>query len=103
MPVRTSKFNGNQSIVLFEEYVGYSQKGICYPNISSCITITGVGLGGLIGTHITVVSKIDIVDDILTEMVAYGGDSIRNCYVIGAIVPFKKRRKENQQKDKFKD
>ena len=77
--------------VLREDYVGFSHKCICYTGINSCVTITGVFPGGLVGTHITVSTKPCQVDKLLKDMRIYGGNNIQDFYVVGALKVFKKR------------
>ncbi len=87
MPVRTK--NGGPDTVLREEYVGSSTARICYPGISSCISITGILPGGVIGSHITIATEIGLVDEILQALKAGGGGNCANFYVIGAFGQFK--------------
>ena len=87
MPIRTK--NGGPETVLREEFVGSSSARICYPGVDTCITITGVLPGGLVGTHITVATEIGLVDDLLQAMRIGGGGNCQNFYVIGRFTVFK--------------
>lgn len=53
MTVHTEIGDGT-NIVLREDYMGRATRAICYPGISSCISITCVSPTGLVGAHITV-------------------------------------------------
>lgn len=86
MPLRNQS---GDSLVLREEVVGSSRNRICYPGISSCITITGVMPGGLVGTHLTVASEPTLIDAALLALKAGGGGACTSFYVVGAIARFK--------------
>jgi hypothetical protein len=87
MPLRTR--NTTVDTVLREEYVGSSANRICYPGVSSCITITGVLPTGLVGVHITIASETPLIDEALLAMKTSGGSSCTRFYVVGAISRFK--------------
>lgn len=87
MPLRTK--NGGADTVLREEFVGSATGRICYPGVSSCITITGVQPTGLVGAHITVISESTLIDEALVALKSGGGSSCINFYVVGAIAEFK--------------
>ena len=87
MPLR--KQNGGSDTVLREEFVGSATGRICYPGVSSCITITGVQPTGLVGAHITVISESSLIDEALLALKSGGGSSCINFYVVGAISEFK--------------
>jgi hypothetical protein len=90
-PMRLAK--GSTKVVIREEYVGSASEDICYPGISSCISITGVAPAGLVGAHITVSTELDLVDQIMQAMRTGGGSSCVSFYVIGAFVKFKSNTK----------
>jgi hypothetical protein len=75
---------GSTDVVLREEWVGAASNRICYPSISSCIAVTGVGPSGMVGAHITVATEPELVDQIFQTM-RTGGSSCPEFYVIGAI------------------
>lgn len=89
MPIRIK--NGGADTVIREEYVGSSLQRICYPGISSCISITAVLPTGLIGTHITIATEANLVDDLMQAMKSGGGAGCPNFYVVGAFSQFKPR------------
>lgn len=89
MPLRIK--NGGADTVIREEYVGSSWQRMCYPGISSCISITGVSPVGLIGTHITIATEATLVDDLMQAMRSGGAASCPNFYVVGAFSQFKPR------------
>lgn len=86
MPLRNQS---GDSIVLREEVVGSARNRICYPGISSCITITGVMPAGLLGTHLTVATEATLIDDALLALKVGGGSACTSFYVVGAIARFK--------------
>jgi hypothetical protein len=85
MPVRAKK---GMDIVLREDNVGSTMGRVCYPGISSCITITGVHPNGLIGAHITAVTTQYEVQEILMAMKTGGASTCIKFYVVGAIRQF---------------
>jgi hypothetical protein len=87
MPLRTS--NSRVDAVLREEYIGSVTNRICYPGVSSCITITGVLPTGLVGVHITIATEADVIDTALMALKTGGGGSCTSFYVAGAISVFK--------------
>lgn len=87
MPLRT--ISGSAEVVLREEFVGSAGSRICYPGVSSCITITGVLPTGLVGAHITIASEESLIDGALLALKAGGGSNCGNFYVVGAISLFK--------------
>ncbi|MES9897566.1 MAG: hypothetical protein ABW148_00920 [Sedimenticola sp.] len=80
--------DGGQDTVLREDYVGCSAERICYPGIISCVSVTGILPGKLIGTHLTISTKIEMVDELFQAMKDDGGSGCVNFYVIGAFKHF---------------
>lgn len=87
MPLRPR--NTTFDTVLREENVGSSNNRICYPGVSSCITITGVLPTGLVGVHVTIGTETPLIDQALLAMKISGGSRCTNFYVVGAIRNFK--------------
>jgi hypothetical protein len=83
------------SIVLREENVGFSAKNVCYPNISSCITITGVGSNGVVGGHLTILTTASLLGKTM-QVVEGEVKGCEACYVIGAISQFKVSVKDSE-------
>jgi len=83
------------SIVLREENVGFSAKNVCYPNISSCITITGVGSNGVVGGHLTILTTASLLGETM-QVVEDEVKGCEACYVIGAISQFKVSVKDSE-------
>ncbi|MEX2964756.1 RHS repeat-associated core domain-containing protein, partial [Microbulbifer sp. TYP-18] len=76
-----------ENVVLREDFVGSSTRGICYPNISSCISITGVSDSGMVGAHITTGSN---VNKILDVMKTGGASGFNDVHVVGALSNYMK-------------
>lgn len=81
--------NGGPDTNLYEDHVGSCTMRICYPSISSCISITGVSAGGLMGTHLTCFTPIVEVDQAFQFMRIGGASGCQNFYVIGRFAMFK--------------
>lgn len=77
-------------VVIWEEYVGQAPDVICYPGVSSCITITCVSPGGLSGTHLTVGSEPELIADAINSLAGGGSGSFTDVYVVGKIDLFKR-------------
>lgn len=75
--------------VVPEDHVGAAAHAICYPGVSSCITITGVQAGGLVGAHLTFATTSDELDQFLEKLEAVGAGACQTFYVVGAITRFK--------------
>jgi len=76
--------------VIREDVVGSARSRICYPNISSCISVTAVTRYGLAGTHISVGTKLKVVDQVFEAMRAAGAGGCREFHVVGAIARYEK-------------
>ncbi|HBY58571.1 MAG TPA: hypothetical protein DEH78_02035 [Solibacterales bacterium] len=76
-------------IVIREEFCGAATSRICYPGISTCAAITGVGPKGLIGTHITVGTDDELVSEIFAALIALGAAQCPVFCVTGALTQFK--------------
>ena len=76
-------------MVLREEFVGSATGRICYPGVSTCITITGLLPTGLVGVHITIATEPVLIDDALKALKSGGGSTCTTFYVVGAISEFK--------------
>jgi hypothetical protein len=100
MGVKTVR--GAGSIVLWEDSVGSSTQYICYPGISSCIAITGVSGGGVVGCHITVATPQSEIDQIFQLMKTAGGQGCPEFYVIGALTKFKGNTKVSEMNSRKK-
>ena len=87
MPIRIR--NDVYYTVLREEFVGSAYNGICYPNISLCVSITAVLINGLVGAHVTVDTESELLEQMLQMMRTAGGGAARNIFVIGAFSHFK--------------
>jgi len=83
---------GSVDVVIREENVGSASNRICYPGISSCVTVTGVGPSGMVGCHITFATEPDLVSQMFQAMRTGGGTSCVHFYVIGKIADFKRSR-----------
>ena len=62
---------------------------ICYPGISSCMTITFVNNHLMVGIHCTVANTSDEIRDAINEIKAKIASEFSECYVIGALSVFK--------------
>lgn len=92
--------DGDDDIVVLEDVVGYSTKKICYPDVSTCITITALTHARLIGTHITVSTSEDKVKSNLKFIRDNGGANCQIIYVFGAISEFKEKGPRNNPPNK---
>lgn len=84
----------NLPLILREDGVGASVQKICYPAISSCITITCVGTAGIAGAHLTVLTTAAQLAETIQSLRSSGIGAYKVCYVIGAIRHFKTYVKE---------
>lgn len=84
----------NLPLILREDGVGASVQKICYPSISSCITITCVGTAGIAGAHLTVLTTAAQLAETIQSLRSSGIGALKVCYVIGAIRHFKTYVKE---------
>lgn len=76
------------NIVLREDYVGCATTAICYPGVSSCITITCVSPSGLLGAHITVrTTPVEIAE--MFQFIRANMSGIYAYYVVGSIRNYK--------------
>jgi hypothetical protein len=62
---------------------------ICYPGVSSCITVTAPLAGGILGAHITVGTPQSEIDTMFTAIRTGGGGNCPVIYVAGRIATFK--------------
>lgn len=76
------------NIVLREDCVGCATTAICYPGISSCITITCVSPSRLVGAHITIGTTAEEVDEMF-QYIKVNTANIYAYYVVGSIDRFK--------------
>lgn len=67
-----------------------ASQNICFPDISSCITITLVNTNIMIGLHLTIADKVADIRKALVEVKNKIGDEFSDCYIIGALSVFKK-------------
>ena len=79
---------GIDSNVLREDRVGSASSKICYPGVSSCISITCVSNGSLMGVHVTIATSAEELKCALDYFSLKGGGAV-NIYVVGAIREFK--------------
>lgn len=106
MPVQTRPHVPRS--VLREDNAGSADNAICYPGISSCVTVTGVSPTGLVGVHITIASDNGEINDLMTRLRDAGGNTCLRFYVMGPFTNFKpsseatefNTRKKMQQKIK---
>lgn len=80
-------------VVVWEEYVGQAPDAICYPGVSSCLTITCVSPGGLSGTHLTIGSPPEFIAEAI-DMLAAPGTAFTHIFVAGKIDLFKTSTKD---------
>jgi hypothetical protein len=86
MARRIKSVSGGPDAIVREEYEGEAHSRICYPGISSCISITGVKPAGeLVGAHITVATEKELIDGLLATMKSHGGNNCHYFYVIGPL------------------
>jgi hypothetical protein len=87
--------NDSPGVVIREDYVGQAPDVICYPGISSCISITCTLRGGLCGTHLTVSTEADLIDEAVTSLSTAGSRAFTSVHVVGKIGEFKQRTKHS--------
>lgn len=75
--------------IIREDRVGSAIDKICYPGISSCISITGVSVNGMIGAHLTISTTALELDQFITLLATEKTSAIMNFYVVGKIQKFK--------------
>lgn len=75
--------------VLREEWVGGAFNRICYPSVSSCITVTAPSPHGIVGAHITFGTPLVDVDTLFSRMRTGGASSCPVIYVAGRFANFK--------------
>lgn len=63
------------ALVLREDKTGIARDHICYPGVSSCLTITFRHENFLAGTHLTIASDKKALKDILQEIKAFSPDT----------------------------
>jgi hypothetical protein len=62
---------------------------ICYPGISSCITITLFNSDVMVGIHCTIANTANEIRDVIREVKEKIANEFNDCYVIGALSVFK--------------
>jgi hypothetical protein len=82
---------GNPGVVIREDVVGQAPRAICYPGVSSCLTITCVSPAGLSGAHLTIVTTSDLIDQALLSLKSAGSNMFSAVYAVGKIAEFKAR------------
>ncbi|MCA8003341.1 hypothetical protein [Burkholderia metallica] len=87
-PRQTLASNGGRDTVVREDSVSFSTHRVCFPSVSSCLTVTGVSSQGLHAAHIPTGSQSG--NEYLENMVdAMNASGCKTFYVIGAIKTFK--------------
>jgi len=76
-------------IVVREDYVGSCTHAICYPGVSSCVTVTGVGAGLMVGAHLTMGTSAAELDAFFVLLQAQGAAACQEFFVAGAFGQFK--------------
>jgi hypothetical protein len=75
--------------VIREDRVGSSIDRLCYPGVSSCISITGVSVDKMIGAHLTIGTTVPELAQFIALLAAEKTSEIMNFYVVGKIAKFK--------------
>lgn len=62
---------------------------ICYPSLSSCITITLFNNNVMVGIHCTIANTASEIRNVIKEIKEKTASEFSDCYVIGALSVFK--------------
>jgi hypothetical protein len=89
MPRKHKYIRENPGVVIWEEYVGRASNVICYPGVSSCITITCVSPAGLNGAHITMYTDDYLIENMINSLATMFSAAGSRILVIGNISMFK--------------
>lgn len=102
MPGKLRKQNGDPGVVLREEYLGQAPDVICYPGISSCISITCGSREGLCGVHLTIMTESALIDEALQILSTAGSRGFTSIHVVGKVAGFKSRTKHDSFRSRRK-
>ncbi|MFN0113654.1 MAG: hypothetical protein ACKVPY_03150 [Paracoccaceae bacterium] len=90
--------NSSTGVVVREEDVGQASGMICYPGVSSCISVTCLSGHGLSGTHLTVSTEPALVDNAMQYLKGYTAGGASALYIVGKLTEFRMKSKDARLK-----
>ncbi len=87
--IRTHLLTNVTSANIRESECRLSAREICYPGVSSCISITLFNSNSMVGIHCTIANTAHEIRSVIKEIKEKTASEFNDCYVIGALSVFK--------------